>query len=146
MSGGEIFRLAYVSRNLGVADAAGLEAILAVSRRNNARDGVTGALLFSERCFAQVLEGPLAAVSQTFERIQLDERHGEVTVLLSERGAARRFGDWAMAYAGEDGDARARFAAMDFDSLRGRATGEDGRALLATLDGAVGRSAVFLPG
>ncbi len=32
--------------------------VLARSHENNVRDGVTGGLLFSEGCFAQVLEGP----------------------------------------------------------------------------------------
>ena len=56
-------------------------AILAKSRRDNARDGVTGGLLFSTGCSAQVPEGPIDAVEAAFERIQYDERHTEVTVL-----------------------------------------------------------------
>ncbi|UEM07295.1 BLUF domain-containing protein (plasmid) [Skermanella rosea] len=81
----QIHRLVYFSRNAmpGTEDeiVAGVQQILASSRSNNARAGVTGALLFNSGCFAQVLEGPTPAVTETFERIQWDERHSEVLVL-----------------------------------------------------------------
>jgi len=137
-----LFRLAYISRNEGLHGEAALAALLAVSRRNNARVGVTGAMLFSERCFAQVLEGPLPAVAEVFERIQRDERHNDVTILLSEESAERRFADWAMAYAGEDQDAHARFARMDFTALQGNAG--NGAGILTLLDNAVLRHAASL--
>ena len=99
-----LHRLVYCSRN-AIADADADAArevghILEVSRRNNRRDGVTGALLYDEGCFAQVLEGPLAAVERTFARIQRDFRHADVTVLEVVRVDARLFGDWSMAYGG----------------------------------------------
>ncbi len=101
-----LHRVLYCSRNLipGAPRtvAADIGRILDASRRNNARDGITGGLLFSQGCFAQVLEGPLDAVENTFERIQCDERHGDVTVLQSGPIAARDFPDWSMAFAGPD--------------------------------------------
>lgn len=134
----DIFRLAYISRNDGLTDAAELDNLLACARRNNAAIGVTGALLFSRDCFAQVLEGPMVAVNQVFERIQMDDRHSEVIVLLAEQGASRRFPDWAMAYAGEDAAAREQFSTMGFEALRERAV--SGGEILAMLDGAVHRA------
>lgn len=102
----QLHRVLYCSRNLipgaPEAVAADIRGILAVSRRNNARDGITGGLLFSEGCFAQVLEGPLDAVEGAFERIQCDERHSDVTVLQSGPIATRDFPDWSMAFAGPD--------------------------------------------
>jgi hypothetical protein len=133
-----IFRLAYISRNGGLNDPSELNDLLASARRNNATMDVTGALLFSRDCFAQVLEGPMVNVSQVFERIQLDERHSEVVVLMAEQAAGRRFPDWAMAYAGEDAAARERFSAMSFEALRERAV--SGGEILAMLDGAVHRA------
>ena len=54
-----LYRLIYVSRNAMAGQARQLDEeigrILASSRRNNARVGVTGALLFSADCFAQAL-------------------------------------------------------------------------------------------
>ncbi len=100
----QLYRVLYCSRNTltGTADTYPdeIQRILAVSRENNHRDGVTGGLLFSDGCFAQVLEGPLDAVEKAFERIQCDERHREVTVLQSGAIAARDFPDWSMAFTG----------------------------------------------
>lgn len=99
-----LHRLVYCSRN-AIADvhddvAREVEQLLAVSRRNNARDGITGALLYGEGCFAQVLEGPIEAVERTFERIQCDFRHADVVVLEVGIVQTRLFGDWSMAYGG----------------------------------------------
>ena len=100
----QLYRVVYCSRNSIPGEphsvAADIAHILEVSRANNARDGVTGGLLFSKNCFAQVLEGPAQAVEAAFERIQCDERHGEVTVLQSGPVAARDFPDWSMAFTG----------------------------------------------
>ena len=100
----QLYRVLYCSRNRigGDADTIGrdITSILAASRENNARDGVTGGLLFSEGCFAQVLEGPLSAIEGAFERIQCDNRHSDVVVLQSGPIEARDFPEWSMAFAG----------------------------------------------
>ena len=97
-----LHRLMYYSRDV-IADARDdvgreLRHMMAAARRNNARDGVTGALLHGEGCFAQVLEGPLAAVERTFERVQRDFRHSDLVLLRSEPADARMFDGWPMAY------------------------------------------------
>ncbi|WP_267388208.1 BLUF domain-containing protein [Sphingomonas sp. GC_Shp_3] len=102
--------------------AAELHAILAISRSNNARDDITGALMFNAGCFAQVLEGPLDSVEAAVERIQQDERYGEVSLLAREPIAGRTFPNWAMGFVGlSDADA-SRFAdisrASEFDPSR----------------------------
>ncbi|RYC29137.1 BLUF domain-containing protein [Lichenibacterium minor] len=100
----DLYRLIYTSRNLLPGDedaqAAAVDGILAVSKRNNARVGVTGALLFNAGSFAQVLEGSRLAVEATFERIQRDPRHSDVGVLQCEPVAARGFPNWSMAFVG----------------------------------------------
>ena len=63
--------------------------MLQVVRRSLARNrslGVSGALLFSDTSFFQVLEGPEAAVRDIFRRIERDWRHTQVTK-LDERPA-----------------------------------------------------------
>jgi hypothetical protein len=112
----DLYRLAYFSRNslLGTLVQVGAEVqqILQVSRRNNSRVGVTGALLFNHSCFAQVLEGPLSAVEETFERIQRDTRHADVTVLELAAASAREFPAWSMAFAGVLEEHRGSFASL----------------------------------
>ena len=99
--------LAYFSRNAMVGSPAELASqiqdILQRARHNNQQQGVTGALLFSDGCFAQVLEGPSAAVEGIFETIQCDPRHSEVTILHLHPVAERSFGQWSMAFGGIDG-------------------------------------------
>ena len=96
-----LFRIVYCSRNdipaQGGDPATEAERILAASRANNERVGITGALFHSPICYAQVLEGPLDAVQAAFERIQCDPRHADVVVLQSGPAADRLFSAWGMA-------------------------------------------------
>ncbi len=101
----DIHRLVYTSRNLipGTEDeqVAIVSQILETSQRNNGKVGVTGALLFNSGSFAQVLEGPRVAVEATFERIQRDPRHSDVSVLQCEPVESRGFPTWSMAFIGQ---------------------------------------------
>jgi hypothetical protein len=102
----DLHTLSYFSRNRIAAERAPghaeLGRILVAARRNNRQLGISGALLFTEVYFAQILEGPLAAVETLFERIQCDLRHSDVTVLSFQPIASRRFAGWSMAFAGVD--------------------------------------------
>lgn len=115
-----LYRLVYYSRN-HVSEtpetfAAEVADILAKSRVNNARDGITGALMFNAGCFAQVLEGPLDAIEATFERIQQDERHGDVSLLSLDPQDERSFPNWAMGFIGLSAEHADRFAAVGTSS------------------------------
>ena len=104
---GSLYRLIYCSRNVitQVAPTGATErevrAILDASRRNNAADAITGALLFTASGFAQVLEGPREVVERTFERISGDPRHTDVTVLSFTPTERRSFPDWSMGFSGQ---------------------------------------------
>ena len=117
----KVYKLLYCSRNLLSGSLAEQQAevqkILESSRRNNVREGVTGALLFNGDWFAQVLEGPLAKVEIAFERIQCDPRHTDVTLLESEIADQRIFADWSMAYAGADQAACAQMRTLRFERV-----------------------------
>jgi hypothetical protein len=105
---GALFRLVYASRSLVPEDRVPVELprILEVARRRNAARDITGALLFSADGFVQALEGPMAAVERTFERIQCDPRHADVVVLEAGPVPGRDFDGWSMAYAGRCPDLR----------------------------------------
>ncbi len=136
----DIYRLVYASKNLltGSEDeaAAAVVQILSTSQRNNAARDVTGALLFNRGAFAQVLEGPRRAVEDTFERIQRDERHGDVTVLQCGTVAGRAFGNWSMAFVGRSARGQAMWQGLasqsGFDLTR-----MDGDDVFAMLHGLV---------
>ncbi|MBX9907574.1 MAG: BLUF domain-containing protein [Beijerinckiaceae bacterium] len=73
-----------------------LREILDASRRNNARSGITGYLIFDGAAFVQILEGDQLAVLATYVRIERDPRHRDVRIIGSQRVAKRRFGSWWM--------------------------------------------------
>ena len=131
-----LYRLVYYSRNaiLGLVEEvdASVRQILGSSQRNNGADGVTGALMFTDGLFAQILEGPRAQVERVFDRIQLDDRHTEVTLLSFEPTPARDYPSWAMAFVGQGG-AHAHCAAesgFDLATADGNAMAAHLRALL----------------
>ncbi len=96
------YRVVYCSRNLiGGTDPqqhAAIAQILQTARANNSRKNVTGALLYNAGYFAQVLEGPRSSVEEIFEKIQMDARHGDVTVLEGGDAEVRDFPEWSMAH------------------------------------------------
>lgn len=57
--------------------------------------------MFNAGCFAQVLEGKREVLESTFERIQQDHRHGDVSLLVFEPVDARLFGEWSMGFFGQ---------------------------------------------
>jgi hypothetical protein len=70
-----------------------LDALLAISRENNAKLGITGMLLYQSRSFFQVLEGDHQVVMPLFAKIAEDKRHLRVTTIISEPIAERAFGE-----------------------------------------------------
>jgi hypothetical protein len=93
-----IFQTFYVSRASSVFDGPSVQSILQASRRNNARLDVTGCLLFSGRCFAQVLEGEQAVVARLLASIVADPRHGGIRFLNEARREEREYADWSMGF------------------------------------------------
>ena len=93
-----VFQVFSVSRATAAFDNAQVQSILQASRRRNARLDVTGCLLFSGHCFAQVLEGRQAVVSALARKIAADPRHVGVRVLSEGQRDERDYADWAMGY------------------------------------------------
>lgn len=91
-------QIMYISSTRVPVSVAECREIVQISRLNNRRSDITGLLLFNSRRFLQVLEGPRAAVEETFERIRADDRHHGVVTLRTRDLSQREFGDWAMAF------------------------------------------------
>lgn len=90
-------RLTYISRFTQPLSKDDLDEIARVSETNNAREGLTGALLSTGSIFYQILEGLDADVDNCFERIAHDTRHTGIFVLEMEPDILRRqFPDWKM--------------------------------------------------
>ena len=93
-----LVRLIYTSRFTKNMDAKQLKAIADVSRRNNARKGITGVLCYAPGLFLQCLEGPRAAVNELYGKIVNDTRNKDVTLLDYADIDERVFEKWSMAY------------------------------------------------
>jgi hypothetical protein len=93
-----LLQIVYISTARQALDQAMVDSILAASRRNNGRDGISGLLLAGGRRFLQALEGPGEAVLGTYGRICTDKRHGAIVQLGCRNVEERQFGDWSMAF------------------------------------------------
>lgn len=91
----DLIQLIYSSKPFGFDEAA-LNGILSIARRNNPRDGITGALICRHDLYLQLLEGPQAAVEARYLSIARDDRHLDVVKRVSRPVTERMFPNWAM--------------------------------------------------
>ncbi|MDA3950781.1 MAG: BLUF domain-containing protein [Spirochaeta sp.] len=93
--------------------------ILLTSRMNNQKRGITGALLYRNGFFLQVLEGQDDVVDDLVRRIRKDGRHTAFTVLYSGETSKLVFPSWSMARVPEDAVTRspAVFQALESDQI-----------------------------
>lgn len=94
--------------NLG-KDVHEFESILANANLVEDNGAVTGAMVFNEDWFIQLLEGDEAGVRERYERNLLDPRHKDVELLFEGETAERRFSNWSMSFVGDAAAVRARF-------------------------------------
>ena len=92
--------LLYVSRATfsGSSEDRHLLTILDDARSRNSALGVTGALLYLNGRFAQILEGEAAEVNQLMIDILRDDRHEFVRIIEVAPITGRRFASWGMAW------------------------------------------------
>ena len=88
----------YVSVADPLLSPADINAILTSSRRNNARDALTGALIYNGHNFMQLLEGPADRVDACLAVIRDDSRHSGMIEIRRRAIERRDFADWAMLY------------------------------------------------
>ena len=89
-----------------------LEEVLQQARANNASRGITGALIYVDGAFLQILEGESAAVQALMAQISKDVRHEAVTVLKEGVVPAAVFADWKMAYVSATREQVAKWAGL----------------------------------
>ena len=89
-----------------------LEEILEQARRSNGSKGITGALVYVDGVFLQILEGDPEAVQELMARISGDVRHETVTVLKQGIVPAAIFSDWKMAYVSATAQQVAKWAGL----------------------------------
>ena len=93
-----LWHLVYASAASEGFQLSDLQDILGVARARNARNDVSGMLLFEGASFLQVLEGERAKIDALLEKIRDDPRHTRAVLLLREPIEQRSFADWTMGY------------------------------------------------
>lgn len=93
-----LVQLIYCSRVVAGVHGTAITSIVDVSRKNNSRDGVTGALCFNANFFLQCLEGERGAVNEAYHRILRDPRHEHPILLRYQEVPRRQFSHWSMGY------------------------------------------------
>lgn len=94
-----MYRTIYLSAGTRIFSNEELDALLAVSRRNNTRDGITGLLMYHDGSFLQVLEGVKDQVETCYNRINTDARHKLLVLMFRGDVEHRLFPDWSMGFA-----------------------------------------------
>lgn len=114
-----LVRAIYVSDAVGMAGATALSMaeILGAAVRNNRRHALTGALLFYDGGFLQMIEGARADVDRLMSRLVEDRRHENLRLLGHAPIATRRFPDAAMAQGRVTADVLHRLGARGMDGL-----------------------------
>lgn len=92
------YQIIYSSEATTPMQTEDLEELLDHARGSNAAEGITGALVYAEGLFLQILEGDKVQVQDLMSRIRRDVRHESVIVLRELEVPAPIFGGWKMAY------------------------------------------------
>ncbi len=97
-----LITLIYGSSAVEPFSEADLVTLLAKSRENNHRLGVTGILLYQDGNFLQVLEGEDTTVAALYQTISADPRHRGILTFMKRPIPQREFSDWEMGFVNLD--------------------------------------------
>ena len=114
----ELHTLLFVSRSTiaeGEEDVE-IRAILESGRPRNRALHVTGALVFTGRYFAEVLEGAPESLDALLASIRVDARHTGMNIVEREPISRRLYSNWDMAYQGPSSFVSKRVEAL-FDPI-----------------------------
>ncbi len=100
MSAQAFLEVVYWSRVASGLSVPDLYDLLDQCESRNLKQGITGLLVFNNRFFLQVLDGPQPAVARLMEHIQSDGRHHSVHVVASLPHQERRWGAWHSSHLG----------------------------------------------
>jgi hypothetical protein len=93
-----IYQIIYSSEAATPMQTDDLQELLDHARRSNAAKGITGALVYAEGIFLQILEGDKVLLLDLMAKIRRDVRHESVLVLRESEVPTAIFGSWKMAY------------------------------------------------
>ena len=97
-----LIELTYVSEPAQKMSFLGLMRLLYHSYSNNQASGITGALIYENNKFGQVIEGFEKDIEVLWQKIQKDCRHKNVRLIESKPISERSFSKWTMVFQGNE--------------------------------------------
>ena len=97
-----IQQIVYVSRAVKLMSSIDLSVLLEQSRKRNSELSLTGMLLYKDKSFIQLLEGPSESVKMVIESIKKDRRHIKFSTLVDKEVKSRVFNQWSMSFVNLD--------------------------------------------
>lgn len=91
-----MYSVVYVSNVASHFTESDLEPLAGQAAAINAKNNLTGMLVYNGRNFMQLLEGNQRRVEQTLDRIAKDPRHSDIVIIRREEQQARECPDWSM--------------------------------------------------
>ncbi len=88
----------YLSRASRSMSDEELTTLLTQAREANAKQDITGALVYGDGQFMQIIEGDEAALAMLYAKLLQDVRHGQVFKFADKPIAQRSFTGWSMAF------------------------------------------------
>ncbi len=98
----QLIELTYVSEPAQNMSFLGLMRLLYHSYSNNQASGITGALIYENNKFGQVIEGLEKDIESLWQKIQKDSRHKNVRLIESKQISERSFSKWTMVFQGNE--------------------------------------------
>ncbi|MDF7814799.1 BLUF domain-containing protein [Hymenobacter sp. YC55] len=88
----------YMSRGVGSMSETDLRTLLQQARSENERQGITGALVYGDGQFMQIIEGEESVLATLYAKLLQDPRHINVVKLADKQILQRSFEDWSMGF------------------------------------------------
>lgn len=90
-------QIAYISEASDEIAESDITPLMRHSRKNNARNDITGMLLVKWPIFLQILEGPQQAIAFLIDKLQQDSRHRNFKIIYDKPNITEReFSRWQM--------------------------------------------------
>jgi len=89
-------QVVYISQATRDFTEADLDELVKVSDNNNRKYGITGAMLYLENAFIQVIEGEDSDIAQLLKNLYADTRHRDIRIVSDSVVPARNFQNWSM--------------------------------------------------
>ena len=88
----------YMSRGVRPMSETDLRTLLQQARSENERQGITGALVYGDGQFMQIIEGEESVLATLYAKLLQDPRHINVVKLADKQVLRRSFEDWSMGF------------------------------------------------